>query len=166
MLPNYLRSNIVEHLSGNGKTIVRFYNDTSGTLSRGAIKVASPKFIAAEGVVVAVAAPATQATDSNIIGIVIGDLEGATTVADATYGLLQIEGPFGSLAEAFGVPTTGTVAANDGLQVLNAAAALIDSGGNGGAVLLPETVAIAIELVTTDVWAVYLLGKPSSIEAT
>lgn len=166
MLPNYINNSIVEELSGNGKVICRFYNDTGGSLTRGTPRVISPKFVSGKGVILAVTQAATETTESNVVGIVVGDLAGNTTVTDAEYGLIQVMGPFGSNAEDYGATTSGTVAANDQLEILNGTDALIDAGADGGAVLEAESVAIAIEEVDTNVWAVYLLGKPSQIKAS
>lgn len=165
MLYNYLNNSIVEELSTNGKVILKVYNDSGGSLARGVPRVASPKWISGKGVVMTIAAPATEVTDANIVGLVLGGVDGTTSIADATYGFLQVAGPFGSVADGWGAATSGTVNANDQLEVLNTGTTLIDAGADGGAVLEAESIAIAIALVTTNVWEVFLIGKQSAIQA-
>lgn len=166
MLYNYLENSIVEELSQNGKVIIRVWNDSGGDLARGVPRVASPKWITGKGVVMTVAAPATMDSDTNVVGLILGDMAGNTTIANGEYGLLQIQGPFGSAADDWGAATSGSVAANDQLEVLNGGTTLIDQGTDGGAVLGTESVAIAIEEATTNVWVVWLIGKQSAIKGS
>lgn len=160
MQENYKNTSTPQVLGDGGVIELEVYNDSGSTISAGALKVASPKWISGKGVVMAMTAIASNATETNWIGIVMTD------IADGAYGRLRIKGPYGSLATGIGAATTGTVAANDQLKTVNATTTLsaVSTGATvGGGVLSTLAVAIAIELVTTNVWAVYLIGKQSSI---
>lgn len=157
----YLGNSGIETREGDGKTFVKVYNDTGSAVSNGAIKVISLKFVSGQGVIAAVAAPATNDFDVNVIGIVANSP--SSSIANLSYGWVQVYGLYGT--DTTGATTSGTVAANDRLEVLNAGVAFIDAGTDGGAVETPESCAVAVANVTTNVWQVFLLGKRSSIKA-
>lgn len=164
MVNNYTDLSAIGKVDAGGKKYVTVYNDTGSTISNGAIKLLVPKWIAGKGVVMVAVALATNTTETNTVGIC--DNNPASGIAAGDYGNFLVEGLYGSKADGYGVTTSGSVAANDQLEILNAATALIDAGADGGAALLPEAVAIAVEEVTTNVWAVYLIGKQSQIKAS
>lgn len=167
MQSNYLGNSAIEQV-GTDPKFIRVYNDTGSAVLNGVITLVVPKFIAGKGVVAVMAAVATNATESNTVGIV--NNPGKTGIANAEYGLVQVKGLYGAAASgqaaAYGVSTSGSVAANDYLEVLNATAVFIDAGTNGGAVKLSEACALAVALIDTDVWSVYLLGGLCSIQAS
>ncbi len=149
-----------------GKRYVRVYNNSGSAISNGAIKNIVEGWITGKGVVKVPVAPATNATESNVIGIVDNNPTGS--IANGEYGNVLVEGQYGSLAEGYGVATSGTVTANDQLEVLNGGTAFIRSGSGNDALaaILNETCAVSVENVTTNVWAVHLIGRQHSIEAS
>lgn len=149
-----------------GKRYERVYNNSGSAISNGAIKMIVEGWITGKGVVKVPITPVTNATVSNVIGIVDNNPTGS--IANAEYGNVLVEGQYGSLADGYGASTTGTVTANDQLEVLNTGTAFLRSGsGNDGlAKILDESCAIAVENVTADVWAVHLFGRPHSVEAS
>jgi hypothetical protein len=166
MQENYLGNSVIEEI-GRDPKFIRVYNNTASAVLNGVVTLVVKKWTTLLGVQAVMAAVATNATESNIIGIV--NNPGQTGIADKAYGLVQIKGLYGSAAvgaaAAYGAATSGTVHANDYLQVLNGAAVFIDEGGNGGEVEPTDALALAVENITTDVWSVYLLGKLASIQA-
>ena len=133
---------------------IKIYNDTGGALARGTV-YAITFTAAASGVVYpAVVAPATVGTATCLTGVVNNSLRNETTIGIASWGYMQIAGycPY--------VLTSGVVAVNAQLEVVNATPTLlIDAEVVGGAVLAGETVGIAIALITTDVWSVWLINR-------
>lgn len=167
MTLNYSGMSAIEDQLGNDPRFVRVYNDSTVVLN-GALKMVVKKWITGIGVVNVMLAPASNATESNVIGIV--NNPGTTGIAASTYGLVQVKGLYGSAAvgqaPAYGVTTNGTVAANDQLKAANGQTYLapLSTGVTmGGAVEGALCCAIAVELITTNTWSVYLLGKLASI---
>jgi hypothetical protein len=153
MIPNYQGASAIEEFGEGGERYIKVYNNTGSTISKGVPKV----IVVAVGSQGAVAVPvgaATNAAVKNIIGVPLNDH------ADATYGVYQIKGlcPY--------VVTSGTVSANDNLEIINNGAALIDEGTNGGALETTNVVGTAVANVATNVWKVFLHGKPVAIAAT
>ena len=149
---NYRDSGPIKKVEGDNE----FYyilNESGGTAGKGIPYVlnmnAAATTIGGVSVVVAqysVQAPATLATSSSIICVPVAD------IANGAWGWVQTKGyvPY--------AVTTGTVAANDQLEVLNTGVAFIDQGTNGGAAIGANSCGIALVLVTTDVWTIYLFG--------
>jgi len=160
-IANYDKKNTVGKFFAGGKGYVAVYNNTGSTIANGALRNLSELFISGKGVVMVPLTPATNVELTNLIGICANNTGGG--IADGEIGFFQVEGPYGSLAEGFGATTSGTIHADDQLEVLTATTALIDSGGAEGAIIKGESCACAIEEVTTNVWAVYLYGKRSAI---
>lgn len=164
--PNYLANSATEEL-GQDPKFVRVYNDSTVVLN-GVIKMVVRKWITGIGVVNVMLAPTSNNTDSNLIGIV--NNPGSTGIAASTYGLVQVKGLYGSAAvgqaAAYGATTTSTIAANDYLKVVNSAttfAACSTGVTVGGGVRTTLACAIAVELITTNTWSVYLLGELCSV---
>ena len=165
-MENYLNQSAIETM-GQDPAFVRVYNDSTVVLN-GVLKMVVKKWITGIGVVNVMLAPSSNATDSNIIGVV--NNPDSTGIAASSYGLVQIRGLYGSaavgMAPAYGVTTTSTIAANDYLKAVNAQTylAAISTGATvGGGVRTALACAIAVELITTNTWAVYFLGEPCSV---
>jgi hypothetical protein len=64
--------------------------------------------------------------------------------------------------------TTGTVTANDKLQIINGGVGLIreGSGADGLTIMTTDVCAIAVANVDTNQWQVYLIGDRCSIAAS
>lgn len=154
MIPNYLKNSAVEIDQAGDVVIVKVYNDTGSAIAVGVPKLIVNKWITAIGAVAAPLAAATNTAVANIVGVPL------EAHANATYARYQIKGlvPY--------VVTSGTVAANDNLEIINAGAALIDEGTDGGAVETSGALGVAVENVTTNVWKVYLRGKQVSVAAS
>ena len=168
MVENYLGNSVVEEI-GTDPKFIRVYNHTTSEVLNGVVTLVVKKWTTDLGVHAEMAAVATNDTAaSNIVGIVNNPDE--TGIAAHSYGLVQIKGSYGSAAvgtaAAYGVTTSGSVAANDYLEVIDGTAVLIDGGTNGGAVRVKNYCALAEELITTDTWKVYLIGEPCSIAAS
>lgn len=153
MIPNYLNNSAIEYLGENGEIFVKVWNDTGADIAKGIPKQLVTKWITGKGALVAPITGATNTAVANIIGI---PLEAHVA---STYGLYQIKG----LCEY--AVTSGTVAANDNLELINAGVALIDEGTDGGAVETVGAVAVAVSNVTTNVWKVFLRGKLNAVAA-
>lgn len=130
---------------------VNVYNNTGSALTAYCPYNLVPGWITGKGVVYVPIAAATNAAVTNLIGVP------QTALADATYGLIQVGGLVPICA------TSGSVAANDNLQVIDAGVALIDEGTNGLAIHTADACGTAVALVATDQWQVYLFGKRCSI---
>ena len=162
MAENYLASSQVEEI-GTDPKFVRVYNDSTVVLN-GVVKLIVKKWITGIGVVNVMAAVATNDTVSNIVGIV--NNPGTTGIAASKYGLVQVKGLYGSAAVGaaplYGVTTSGTVAANDYMEADNGQTYLSAHGTGsvmGGGVRVDECCGIAVELLDTNTWSVYLLGE-------
>lgn len=162
-LSNYEGTSGVFELVDGDDSYVKVYNNTGGALSNGAIKVLS--YIAdADGNIVAVpVAPATEATEANLVIVVNNWLLGKSTIANSAYGFCQFKGNVTASVDG----DTVDVAAGDQLEILNGGTAFTSAGIAEGAVLENETVAIASAANTGAAadQTVYLIGKRSSIEA-
>ena len=163
---NYLGASAIDEL-GTDPKFVRVYNDSTVVLN-GVLKLIVKKWISGIGVVNVMLAITQNDSDSNIIGIV--NNPGATGIAASTYGLVQVKGLYGSpavgQAAAYGAPMSGTTAANDYLKATAAQLyfAPISTGVTmGGGVRGDHACAIAVALIDTDIWSVYLLGEPFSV---
>lgn len=167
MIPNYLGNSAVE-ITGTDPQFIRVYNNTASAVLNGVVTLVVSKWTTLVGVQAVMAAVATNDVESNIVGIV--NNPGKTGIAAYSYGLVQIKGLYGSAAvgsaAAYGAPTSGTIHANDYLEVIDAGVAFIDQGTNGGAVEPSNACALAVELITTDTWSVYLLGKQCGVAAS
>jgi hypothetical protein len=153
------RGAAIQRLDANGNVFITVYNNSGGTLTQGKPYVIVNQVISGKVEAVAIA-PATNTNPVNLIGLPVAD------IPDASYGEVQVEGIFGSVANGVGAITSGTVAANDNLQVINAGVSLIDEGTDGGALETVDVCAVAVANVTTNRWVVRLLGKRSGIAAT
>lgn len=160
-IPNYRGTNTGNEqiVESDGSVFLKVYNDSGSAYARGVVY--SLTYTVASGICYAdVVAPTTTGTASIIVGVVNNSPLGKDTIADGEYGFIQIKGycPY--------AVTSGTVHENDQLEVLTTAAAFIDQGTNGGAVTAQESVGVAIAEVTTNVWSVWLMGKPVVIKGT
>lgn len=174
-LTDYLKNHATERMDVDGKVYVKVYNNSGGALTNGAIKCVVPMWITALGAILVPIAVASNATASNIIGIVDNSVENQDNIAIASYGWVQIEGIYGDAVggttmdpvTAFGATTTGTIAANDQLKVTNGAPTVftaVSTGATvGGGVQNVLTSAIAVANVSTNLWSVYLTGLPCSV---
>lgn len=133
---------------------INVYNNTGSALTAYQPYNLVPGWITGKGVVYVPIAAATNATPTNIIGVP------QTALANATYGLIQVGGLVPICA------TSGTVNANDCLQIIDGGKALIDEGGNGLAVMSTDACGVAVANVDTDQWKVYLFGRRCSIAAS
>jgi len=145
-------------VDAGGRAYVTVYNNTGSAISNGAIKILAEMWISGKGIVLVPIAPATNATETNLIGV----CENAGgSIADATEGQFLVKGVYGSTAVASNTygAVTGTVAANDVVEVINGGVSFIDSGSDGGAVQPPEGVGIVVEVITATSAVIYLFGK-------
>lgn len=149
-----------------GKRYVRVYNNTGSSISNGAIKVLVEAWISGKGVVFVPIAPATNSALKNVVAIIDNNPTGG--IAAGEYGNALVEGQYGGADVGYGVGTTGTITANDQLEVLNNGTVFQRAGtsGDGLSVTLSETCAVSVENVAANVWAVYLIGQPCEIKAT
>jgi hypothetical protein len=106
-----------------------------------------------------VVAPVTNAVGTKIV-IIDNSPLGLATIPATSWGYVLESG---LSVEAV---TSGSVTANDQLEVLTTAAAFVDQGTNGGAVIATNTAAIAVVEVSTNKWKVMLLPTTSVIAAT
>lgn len=153
-IPDYSGGNngVEWYRDGEGGVYVKIYND--GTAKSNGV-VYELTFTSSSSVVYAdVVAPSTIATATAIIGVINNAPKGLDTIPASNYGWLQIAGycPY--------VATSGSVAANDQLEVITGGVALIDQGTNGGALMGANSVGVAIANVTTNVWSARLFGRP------
>lgn len=145
----------IEVVTTGSETFVKIY--TASALSEGVVYQLTFAYDSTIGLYAGVIAAATVATATAVICVVQNFLKGKSGIAAAAWGFVQIAGVCEYCA------TSGTVAANDQLEVITTGAALIDQGTNGGAAISVNTCAIAISNVTTNVWKVFLLGKQVAI---
>ena len=158
----YQGASNVEVLSDGDKKFVKVYNGTGSALARGAIGRLSYKWISGSGVVgyFVGGAFATNTAQGEKVAVVCNFPKGKNTIPDGEYGYVQIAGLCDYVA------TSGTVAANDQLQIIDSGTAMIDQGTDGGAKIAGDTCGIAVANVATDVWQVYLIDKYSTIAAS
>jgi hypothetical protein len=147
---NYRGSGVAMPVAGDAK-YVNVYNNTGSALTAYAPYNLVPGWITGIGIVYVPIAPATNAAVRNLIGIP------QVALADKATGLIQVGGLVPICA------TSSTVAANDQLQVIDAGTALIDEGLNGLAIETTDACGVAVSLVDTDQWKVYLYGRYCSI---
>jgi len=153
MVPNY-RGNEIGYAGKSPVVTVSVYNGTGSAIAKGVPKILCTKADATLGVYLYPLTCATNTAVANIIGVPLA------AHADATWQEYQISG----LCE-YSV-TSGSVAVNDMLQVINAGVSFIDEGTNGGAIETSDCVALAVEEVSTYVWKLDLLGKQVSVAAS
>lgn len=160
-IANYQGASI-EVLSDGDKKFVKVRNDTGSALARGAIGKLSFEYSATYGIIARFVggAFATNTGQGERVAVVCNFPKGKNTIPDGEYGYVQIAG------QCDYVSTSGTVAANDQLQLIDSGTAMIDQGTNGGVVIASDTCAVAIANVTTNVWQVYLLDKYSTVAAS
>ena len=110
-------------------------------------------------------APATNATETNIIGIVDNGVFGTSGIAASTWGYVCLKGYCSAYVDG-----TTDVVIGDGLEILNAGVALTQKSSASSGVLttvLPEVCAIALEAYTSATAAlkkVVLLGKQVQVD--
>ena len=147
---NYLTSSTVEERRGNGDVFVKVYNNTGTSIADRAIKMLVPIWITGKGTVIVPIAAATNAAKTSVIGVCEG------THADKTYVFYQIQGFCPNV-------TTGTVTANDYVQVINSGTPFIDEGGNGGTQPTADAVGITVTVNTATNADIYIFGNPCTI---
>lgn len=130
---------------------INVYNNTGSALTAYRPYNLVPGWITGKGVVYVPIAAATNTAVTNVIGIP------QVALADKAHGLIQVSGVVPICA------TSGSVAANDNLEVIDSGTTLIDEGTNGLAIGTTDVCATAVSLVATDQWVVYLHGKRCSI---
>ena len=167
MQENYLNASVVS-VMGSDPQFIRVYNTTASAVTNGTIVCVVKKWTTGVGVQAVMITPAENAAEANVIGIVNNPM--STGIAATSYGLVQIKGLYGSAASgtatAYGVTTSGTVTANMYLEVLSATQVFIDAGTLGGTAVLTNVCAIAVELIDTYTWSVYLFGRFCSVAAS
>ncbi len=108
-------------------------------------------------------APGTEATPSNIVGVIDNSIIGKETIADAAWGWMKTRGVVQALCNG------GTdIAKGVGLEVLNGGTAFVVDGVAEGGQLVDESCAIALEAYTTGTDAlksVHLIGRQVSVQA-
>jgi hypothetical protein len=160
-IPDYQGTNTGNDviMESDGSVFLKIYNGTANALARGVPYLVC--YTVASGICYpTIIAPATVSTERAFVGIVNNSPLGQSTILAYNYGYLQVAGycPY--------VVTASTPAANDQLRLLNAGVALVDQGANGGAALAQETVGVLVKNIDTNVDAVYLIGRPVTIEAS
>lgn len=135
---------------------VNVYNNTGSALTAYKPYNLVPGWITGKGVVYVPIAAGTNTAATNLVGVP------QTALADATYGLIQVGGLVPICA------TTGTVTANDKLQLIASGVGLIreGSGSDGLTIMTTDVCAISVANVATNQWQVYLIGELCSIAAT
>ncbi len=115
------------------------------------------------------AAPATETTESQIVGVVDNTQLGLATIPAGTYGFLKIRGEVSALCNG----GTTDIAAGDGLEILNGGTGFtVGQAASSGVVTAPpagEVCAIALEAYTSAtevVKKVVLLGKQVQVKAS
>lgn len=150
---------------------IKFYNDTGGALSNGAIKQIAYEVDATDTsnpiIRAILKAPATEAVSVVEIAVVDNSPLGEDTVASTDYGYAKVRGYVLALCDG-----TNDIAVGDQLEILNAATAFIvgasASSGDSG-VLVDECAAIAMEAYTLTVEAtkkVLLVGRPCVVKSS
>jgi hypothetical protein len=130
------------------------YNDTASALSNGVPYVLSMQVASGIPYYTPVA-PVSNAIGDTVV-VIDNSRLGLSTIAAYAWGYVLVSG---LTVEAV---TTSTIAANDQLKVANggAAFAAVSTGSTvGGAVLATNTCAIAVVLVDTNKWKVFLLDR-------
>jgi hypothetical protein len=152
---NYLNNSAVSKPAAGDVQFVRVYNNGSALTAYKPYNLV-PGWITALGVVYVPIAAATNTAVTNLIGVP------QTALAASTYGLIQVGGLVPICA------TTGTVTANDKLQIINGGVGLIreGSGADGLTIMTTDVCGIAVANVDTNQWQVYLIGALCSIAAS
>jgi len=162
----------IETVENGHQRLVKVYNDTGAAVANGKIyhlafavdatDPANPIFRPY------LLAPATQATESNLVVVVDNSYAGKASIANLEYGYACISG----VVKAFCDGTSADIAVGDQLEVLNTGTAFIvaaaATAGKSGA-LVPESAAIALEAHTPNAEAlksVLLIGRQCQIKAT
>lgn len=135
---------------------VNVYNNTGSALTAYRPYNLVPGWITGLGVVYVPLAASTNTAVANLVGVP------QTALANATYGMVQVGGLVPICA------TTGSVTANDKLQLIASGVGLIreGSGSDGLTAMSTDVCAISVANVDTNQWQVYLLGNLCSIAAT
>jgi hypothetical protein len=161
-IPDYAEGNngVEWYRDAEGGVYVRIYDDGATAYSNGVVYALT--FTSASSVIYAdVTAPTAIATASTIVGVINNAPKGLDTIAAYGKGWLQIAGycPY--------VNTTGTIAANAQMEVQADAPTVLqdDTAANGGVQTTPNCVGVAIAEITTNVWSVFLVGKPVVVAA-
>ena len=141
----------IEVVQNGSEVFVKVY--TTSALTDGVVYQLTYIYDSTIGIYAQVVGAATIATNNAIVCVVQNALKGRSGIAANSWGFVQVAGVCEYCA------TSGSVAANDQLEVINGGAALIDQGANGGAALGSNACALAISNVTTNVWKVFLFGK-------
>jgi hypothetical protein len=153
-IPDYQDTSAIERRSGNGDVFLKVYNNTGSKISAKAVKSLVPIWITGHGTVYVPIVIGTNAAKTSIIGAA------DTDHADKTYAFYQTAGYVPAAT------TSGTIHANDFLEVIDSGTSFIDEGANGGTQPDATCVAVAIANNDTDNWSIYLFGNPVIVEGS
>ena len=148
-IPNYQNASAVEVLEGDGVKQVKVWNNSGVTCSKYVPMALVPGWITGKGAVMVPIAVATNSVKTTLIGVPQED------VADSVYGFFVVQG----LCIA---NTSGTVTANDKLQVQNATPTVFireGAGSDGLALPSDSTAAVSVENYDTNIWYIHLSGE-------
>jgi hypothetical protein len=172
-IPNYqsaANSSNIEVIEKGFDKWLKVYS--SGALTNGAIKVIQTvvDYTDSSNPILHLTpnAPATETTESQIVGVVDNSPLGLATIPAGTYGFVKVRGEVSALCDG----GTTDIAAGDGLEILNGGTAfVVGQAATLGVMTTPpagEVAAVALEAYTSGtnvVKKVVLLGKQVQVKA-